>query len=103
MNWLVTVLQKEARHRRFNPGDRVRFLTSPRKGRGQTVLMPDFGRGRITNYDRITNRYRVQTDGDPAEEHEIHPRNLMHDGLRPASEPVAPAPEPVDVAMQGGV
>lgn len=98
MNWLVTILTKEARRRRFNPGDSVRFLTSPRKGKGSTVLMPDFRRGKVREYDRTTNRYRIETTVDDImEEHDVHPRNMMADGIAP----LAPAPEPT--VMQEGV
>jgi len=98
MNWLVNILQKEARYRRFNPGEVVRFLNAPRKGQGSTVLMPNFGRGKITDYDRASNRYRIQADGEQAEEHNIHPRNVMHDSFRSAPAPEQSlAPKPMEV------
>lgn len=82
MNWLANMLQKEARGRRFNPGDSVRFLTTPRRGKGRTVLMPDFRRGKVKDYDRASNRYKVETSEDElVEEHDVHPRNLMSDDI----------------------
>lgn len=93
MNWLVTILTKEARRRRFNPGDSVRFLTSPRKGKGLTVLMPDFRKGKVRDYDRTTNRYRIETTVDDiTEEHDVHPRNLVADGI--ATQAIAPSLRP---------
>jgi hypothetical protein len=99
MNWFITILSKEARRRRFNPGDSVRFLTSPRKGKGSTVLMPDFQRGKVRDYNRTTNRYHVETAVDDLiHEHEVHPRNLLADGVVPQ----ARAPEPVAI-QEGGI
>lgn len=103
MNWLVSVLQKEARRRRFNLGDGVRFLTTPRRGKGNTVLMPDFRKGKVKDWNRETNRYLVDTGGDIAEEHEVHPRNMMADSFQSSPVPApALAPEPLDVATQEG-
>jgi hypothetical protein len=83
MNWIVALLQKEARQRRFNPGDRVRYLTTPRKGTGTTVLMPNFGRGTVVDYDRSSNRYRVKSYGEDSQQENVHPRNLLADDLTP--------------------
>ncbi len=111
MNWLISILQKEARGRRFNTGDGVRFLTTPRKGKGSTVLMPDFRKGRVTEWNRETNRYSVDTGGEQPESHDVHPRNMIADGFKGVLEPTipipetppAPAPEPSSVPPEGVV
>lgn len=80
MNWLVGILIKESKKRRFFAGDKVRFLTTPRRGKGSTVLMPDFQRGVVIDYDRASNRYTVETVTETGVQiNKIHPRNLMAD------------------------
>lgn len=76
MNWLVTHLTKEARGRRFNIDDRVRYFTDKRKGKGKgVVLTPAFAKGKVVEYDRDARRYRVQNDQN--EIVEVHPRNII--------------------------
>lgn len=96
MNWLNHILQKEARGRKFRPGDKVRFLTNPRKGKGRgIVLMPDFGRGEVVDYDSDQKSYRVRSDND---ELTIHPRNIVPDSFTPRAAPTvveSPIPAPM--------
>lgn len=94
MNWLNRLLYKDARGRKFRPGDKVRFLTNPRKGRGKgVVLMPDFGRGEILDYDPDNRQYKVRSD---TEELSVHPRNILPESFAPRSMPEAsPAPTPM--------
>ncbi len=81
MNWLINVLQKEAR--RFRPNDEVRFFTHPSRGTGKGVVYtPSFRRGRIRDYDSESKRYRV-FDEKTQEEHSVHPRNLVPNSVSP--------------------
>lgn len=80
MNWLVSVLQKEARGRRFKPNDKVRFFTDPRKGTGNNIILtPNFQRGQVLNYKEDNRRYVVVNDSK--EQFEVHPRNIMPDSF----------------------
>lgn len=76
-NWLSKVIDKEAA-RRFRPGDKVRFYTTPHKGTGDGhVLTPVFARGVVQNYDPTTRRYIItNVDG---EEVSMHPKNMAYD------------------------
>ena len=91
MNWLVTQLIKEARGRRFNIDDKVRYFTDNLKGKGKgVVLTPSFTKGVVVNYDNEARRYQVRNNND--EVIEVHPRNLIPDSFirTPASSiPVA--------------
>lgn len=80
MNWLVTQLIKEARGRRFNINDKVRYFTDKLKGKGKgVVLTPSFTKGTVVNYDNEARRYQVRNDKD--EVIEVHPRNLIPDSF----------------------
>ncbi len=95
MNWLITVLQKEARGRRYRAEDRVRFFSDAPKGKGKGVIFsPKFTRGRVVDFDGDTRRYRVVTDDN--QEMDIHPRNIIPEGI--GQRAPAPAPEMIDVS-----
>lgn len=86
MNWLINILVKEARHRRFKSDDKVRFFKTPRKGTGKgVVLTPSFGRGTVVEYDADAKRYKVKND--TGEDIEVHPRNLMPDSMSRDAQP----------------
>lgn len=90
MNWLVTQLIKEARGRRFNPDDRVRYFTDKLKGKGKgVVLTPSFAKGIVVDYDNEARRYRVKNDKD--EVIDVHPRNIIPDSF--TRTPVSNTPE----------
>lgn len=85
MNWLMTLLTKEAAGRRWKPGDKVRFFTAPRKGKGSVVLTPYFQKGRVRDFDSKNKKYKVETtddDNNVVEEHDVHPRNLVASRIR---------------------
>lgn len=80
MNWLVTQLIKEARGRRFNANDKVRYFTDKLKGKGKgVVLTPSFTKGTVVNFDNEARRYRVRNDQD--EIIDVHPRNIIPDSF----------------------
>jgi len=80
MNWLVTHLLKEARGRRFNIDDKVRYFTDQRKGKGKgVVLTPAFNKGTVVNYNNEDRRYQVRNDKN--EVVDVHPRNLIPDSF----------------------
>lgn len=80
MNWLVTQLIKEARGRRFNVNDKVRYFTDKLKGKGKgVVLTPSFTKGTVVDYDNEARRYRVRNDKD--ETIDVHPRNIIPDSF----------------------
>lgn len=95
MNWLVTHLTKEARGRRFDINDRVRYFTDHRKGKGKgVVLTPSFSRGTVVEFDRDGRRYRVKNDQN--EIVDVHPRNLIPESFNratPVSAPIEPSVE----------
>lgn len=96
MKWLINILTKEARKRRFSPDDTVRYFTEGRKGKGRgIVLTPNFNKGTVVNYDSETKNYRIR-DSKTNEEMDVHPRNLMPEIIKP-SVPSLPTPsvEPV--------
>ena len=79
MNWYISRLLKEARGRRFNVDDRVRYFTEGLKGRGKGIILtPSFRKGRVVEDDRVARRYRIDgADGIV----EVHPRNLIPESL----------------------
>lgn len=80
MNWLVTQLIKEARGRRFNANDKVRYFTDKLKGKGKgVVLTPSFTKGIVVDFDNEARRYRVRNDRD--EIIDVHPRNIIPDSF----------------------
>lgn len=80
MNWLIGHLLKEARGRRFESDDRVRYFTEKRKGKGKgVVLSPSFNKGTVVDFDRDSRRYKVKNDRD--EILDIHPRNIVPDSV----------------------
>ncbi|KKL09141.1 hypothetical protein LCGC14_2568850 [marine sediment metagenome] len=80
MNWLVTQLIKEARDRRFNINDKVRYFTDKLKGKGKgVVLTPSFTKGTVVDFDNEARRYRVKNDRD--EMIDVHPRNIIPDSI----------------------
>jgi hypothetical protein len=92
MNWLIRLLLKEARTRKFRPGDKVRFLTNPRKGTGRgIVLMPDFAKGEVLDYDSTNRSYRIRSDEG---ELSVHPRNIVPESFSKS----APMPPPTPIA-----
>ena len=89
MNWLVTQLIKEARGRRFNIDDKVRYFTDKLKGKGKgVVLTPSFTKGTVVNYNNEARRYQVRNNND--EVIEVHPRNLIPDSFVRAPESIIP-------------
>lgn len=96
MNWFVQILQKEARNRRFNPEDRVRYFTGLRKGKGKGLVMtPPMSYGRVKHWDDVNRRYRIVDDAGL--ETDVHPRNLIPDSFSRPSNPgpvQAPSPTP---------
>lgn len=85
MNWLINILQKEAR--RFSVDDRVRFYTGLTKGRGKGVVYsPSFTKGKVKKYDADNKRY-VIVDPNSGEEIMVHPRNLIPDSIRQMEPP----------------
>lgn len=100
MNWLIDHLRKEARGRRFNPQDRVRYFTEGRKGKGRgVVLTPTFSKGVVLDFDSEKRQYRVKNNAD--EIIEVHPRNLIPDEI--LSRPVPITPEVTVVAPEEAV
>jgi hypothetical protein len=93
MNWFIEHLIKEARGRRFDTDDRVRYFTDKRKGKGSVVLTPSFSKGTVVNYDRDSRRYKVKNDKD--EMIDVHPRNIVPDSFSrsPAQSPVQISPD----------
>ena len=79
MNWLVNILQKEAR--RFNPDDYVRYFSQGRKGTGKgIVITPSFSRGKVIDFDQKMKKYKVLDERDNREVL-VHPRNLVPDSV----------------------
>ena len=79
MNWLINILQKEAR--RFNPDDYVRYFLQNRKGRGRGIVFtPSFNKGRIVDFDPAAKKYRVLDEQEQTEVY-VHPRNLVPDSI----------------------
>ena len=104
MNWLIERLIKEARRRRFDVDDTVRFYMNPRKGKGRNiVLTPEFGKGKVVDFDSESRKYRVKTDHD-GQVIEVHPRNIVPESISPSGtnfvEP-PPVPEIVPLAPEG--
>lgn len=97
MNWLINIMEKEARSRRFRPSDRVRFFTEPLKGRGNGVVVtPRFEKATVVDYDSNEKKYRVKTDNET--EMYVHPRNMVHDSAPARQQPaVDPQPQPLMV------
>lgn len=95
MNWLENILIKEARSRRFQSNDRVRFFTEQRKGTGRNiVLTPNFQKGTILEYKPDTKRYVIQND--KGETFEVHPRNAMPETV---NRPTQNYSEPIEVPI----
>jgi len=106
MNWLIGQLIKEARGRRFQPKDRVRFFTDTRKGKGKgVVLTPSFARGEVVDFNTESRQYAVKNDKD--EVIDVHPRNLIPDfvGRVPIVPdlPMSSAPAVAGAAEQGEI
>ena len=104
MNWLVTQLVKEARGRRFNVDDKVRYFTDNLKGKGKgVVLTPSFTKGTVVNYDNEARRYQIRNDKN--EVIEVHPRNLIPDSFvrAPASNIPEALPDLAGVPAAGAV
>ena len=79
MNWLINILQKEAR--RFNVDDYVRYFSYPRKGKGKgVVITPSFSKGKVLDFDQKMKRYKIY-DEKNGEELLVHPRNLVPDSI----------------------
>ena len=98
MNWLVSHLMKEARGRRFNPQDKVRYFTEGRKGKGRgIVLTPTFSKGTVVDFDPEKRHYRIKNNND--EIVDIHPRNLVPDGFSQVT-PVVDMPSPEGVVPE---
>lgn len=99
MNWLIGQLLKEARGRRFQPRDRVRFFTDTRKGKGKgVVLTPTFARGEVVDFNTESRQYSVKNDNN--EVIDVHPRNLIPDFVgRIPDLPMSSAPAIVDAAQ----
>ncbi len=92
MNWLIDGLLKEARGRRFNADDRVRYFTENRKGKGHgIVLTPSFSKGTVVEYDTDNRRYKVRNNAE--EIVDVHPRNIMTDIGSPVQVPALETPE----------
>lgn len=84
MNWLIINLIKEAKNRRFQPNDSVRYFTEPRKGKGKgIVLTPRFSKGVVVDYDQPSHRYKIRTNNDGIVD--VHPRNIFSDSARTTS------------------
>jgi len=99
MNWFITVLQKEAKHRRYRTDDNIRYFTKGR--RGKVVLTPHFHRGKIKDFNSQTKRYTVQhEDGTKAD---VHPRNIVPDSISRSSpssvEPISVEPTTVETSI----
>lgn len=56
------------------PKQRVRVLTHPRKGKGNIVLMPNYNKGEIVDFDSKKRRYIVKHEDGTSES---HPRNIF--------------------------
>ena len=95
MNWLIEHLYKEAKGRRFNADDRIRYFTEKRKGKGNVVITPSFSKGTVVDFDKDQRRYKVRNDRD--EMIDVHPRNLIPDSIM-HSPVVSPEPQPMEVA-----
>ena len=90
MNWLITQLIKEARGRRFNVDDKIRYFTDKLKGKGKNVVLtPPFTKGTVVQYDNEARRYKVRNDRD--EVVDVHPRNIIPDSLARAPSEALPA------------
>lgn len=94
MNWFIETLIKEARGRRFQASDRVRYFTEKRKGKGSVVLTPSFSRGEVMDFNSDTRQYSIKNDNN--EIVEVHPRNLIPDSA-PFKVPLSNS-EPMSVA-----
>ncbi len=91
MNWLINIMQKEAR--RFESGHTARYYTSPLRGKGLGVVhQPSFRRGKVLNYDSESRRY-VLIDDKSGEEVRVHPRNMVPDSVSLKSDPMPEATE----------
>ena len=87
MNWLIDQLYKEARNRRFNADDRVRYFTERRKGKGKgVVLTPSFSKGTVVDFNKDDRQYNVRNAQD--EVIQVHPRNLIPDSISPSVQPI---------------
>jgi len=98
MNWLINILEKEARKRRFTDGDRIRYWTEGRKGKGKgIVLTPNFAKGTVRGFNSETRKYIVEDESN--ESSEMHPRNLMPETIK--SQPISTPPyiEPAAVEV----
>jgi len=94
MNWFFHILQKEAKHRRYKPEDRVRYFTKQRGG--NIVLTPHFYKGKIKDFNSETRRYIVEHDDGT--EIDVHPRNIVPDsiGMQNSVGPAQPTEELVE-------
>ena len=101
MNWLINILQKEAR--RFNVDDYVRYFSQPRKGRGKgVVITPSFSKGKVLDFDPKMKRYKI-FDEKKGKELLVHPRNLVPDSISRNEIPeISHAPEP-EVGFNTGI
>ena len=80
VNWLITHLLKEARGRKFNPQDKVRYFTENRKGTGKgVVLTPSFNKGTVVDFDQNSRRYKVKNNENAIVD--VHPRNLIPESI----------------------
>lgn len=94
MEWLINILTKEARKRRFSPEDTVRYFTEGRKGKGRGIILtPNFNKGTVVDYNRETKNYRIR-DNKTNEETDVHPRNIMPETLRSNMPSTPPSPSP---------
>lgn len=90
MSWLTTLMIKESRRRRFRPNDKVRYFTEGRKGHNRVVLTPKYEKGVVQDWDPQTRRYRIVDEKGGVQQ--VHPQNVMLDGLPPRTAPHQPAP-----------
>lgn len=88
MSWLTTLMIKESRRRRFRANDKVRYFTEGRKGHNQVVLTPKFEKGVVQDFDQQTRRYLVLDDSGQVQQ--VHPQNIILDGLPPRLSPQSP-------------
>lgn len=90
MNWLVIQLIKEARGRRFNADDKVRYFTDKLKGKGKGVILtPSFAKGTVVEFNNEARRYKVRNEKD--EIVDVHPRNIIPDSF--IRSPISTIPE----------
>ena len=96
-NWLINALIKEARGRRFRTDDRVRYFTQGPKGKGKGVILtPSFGKGTVVDFDSTSRRYKVRNDSE--EEVDVHPRNMISDGIARSTPEPTITETPVEIS-----